>query len=101
MEQPRFEDLPRLVMELANEVRLLRMEQGKAGSGASLPQTLNIKQAAELAGRTPAAIRNHIYAGSLQAFMVGNRYRIDRGVFEKWLRGESDSGPKINNYKRK
>ena len=86
MEQPRFEDLPRLVMELADEIRLLRMELGD--SKGKLPQTLSIKQAADLAGRTQAAIRNHIYAGTLKAFMVGNRYRIDRSVFEKWLRGD-------------
>lgn len=84
-------------MELANEVRLLRMEQGKFGVNGNLPQTLNIKQAADLAGWTTAAIRNHIYAGTLKAFMVGNRYRIDRDVFEKWLRGDSD----IETYKRK
>lgn len=91
MEQPRFEDLPRLVMELTNEIRALRMEL--AANKGDLPQTLSIKQAADLAGRTPAAIRNHIYSGSLDAFMVGNRYRVDRTEFERWLRG----GPSSSN----
>ncbi|MBK1439507.1 hypothetical protein JHJ32_05890 [Parapedobacter sp. ISTM3] len=39
-------------------------------------------------GRIVYNIRNHIYSCTLQAFMVENRYRIDRSVFELWLRGD-------------
>ena len=88
MEQLRFEDLPKAMETLIYEVRTLRQELNEVRGKSILPRTLSMRQASEFTGKSQAALRNHIYSGSLKSIRKGSRHYFDREYLESWLRGD-------------
>jgi DNA (cytosine-5)-methyltransferase 1 len=50
----------------------------------------SIAEVAEMSGQSQKTIRRHIAAGKLKADRVGNRYRITKDQYEKWLISDLD-----------
>lgn len=83
-------------MPQAMEILLNKMEdiekllKSQSRDSESLPPTIPLKKAAELAGKTPNALRVQISLGKLKCIHRGSRIYMDTDYFQKWLRGESD-----------
>ena len=50
----------------------------------------SIAEVAEMSGQSQKTIRRHIASGKLKADRVGNRYRITKDQYEKWLISDLD-----------
>ena len=50
----------------------------------------SIAEAAEMSGQSKKTVRRHIAAGKLKADKVGNRYRITKDNYDKWLISDTD-----------
>jgi predicted DNA-binding transcriptional regulator AlpA len=58
---------------------------------ASLPPLLGSDEVAQLAGITPAGLRNRVARGDRpRAISVGRRLRFHRGEVVDWLLGEAE-----------
>ena len=50
----------------------------------------SIAEVAEMSGQSQKTIRRHIAAGKLKADRVGNRYRITKESYDRWLISDAD-----------
>ena len=50
----------------------------------------SIAEVAEMSGQSQKTVRRHIAAGKLKADKVGNRYRITKDSYDRWLISDTD-----------
>lgn len=50
----------------------------------------SISAAAEMSGQSQKTVRRHIAAGKLKADKIGNRYRITKDNYDRWLISDTD-----------
>ena len=86
-----LESLPQAVAILLEKVsRIEAALAAKEQVQEQLPPTIPLKKAAELAGKTPNALRVQISLGNLNPLHVGNRIYLDTAYFQRWMRGEEE-----------
>lgn len=86
-----FDNLPQAVELLLNKVDSLeRALNLNAPAPEPLPATIPLKQAAQLAGKTPNALRVQISLGNLKCLHRGSRIYLDTAYFQRWIRGEKE-----------
>lgn len=89
MEQFTYNDVPRALQLIYQELLHLRHELNEVRGKSVLPKTLSTKQTAEFLGKTQEAIRSLVHRGKIKPLRKGGRLFFDREYLEKWLRGET------------
>jgi excisionase family DNA binding protein len=70
-------------------------------TNASQPRYASLVKAAEYAGCSARALRNHIDSGDITGYRLGRHYRIDLGELDLWLardaiRREAEADPPLS-----
>ncbi|WP_262250079.1 helix-turn-helix domain-containing protein [Parapedobacter soli] len=87
MEQITFNDVPRVLQLIYQEIKDLRQELNEVRGKSILPKTLSTKQAAEFLGKSQEAIRSLVHRGKIKPCRNEGRLYFDREYLESWLRG--------------
>lgn len=92
MEQVTFNDVPKVlqlmyqeILDLRQEVRELRDEKPK-----SFRDVMDIKEASEFTGMTEGAIRMQVWSGKMKSIQKGKgmKHLFSKSYLEKWMLGD-------------
>lgn len=87
-----FDSLPEAISLLLEKVERIERALEKKNQYSNLPPILDIKKAAELAGRTENAIRCQVKLGNIPYFKRDRRLHFETDKFLAWIRGEDQEG---------
>jgi hypothetical protein len=83
-----FDSLPYAIRLLLEKIEKIERVLSEKYEVETLPEIIPIKKAAEIAGKTPNALRVQISIGNLNCIRKGGRIFFNTKEFLGWLRGD-------------